>query len=153
MVAINPCNSHQHKGQGKLLNCYSALAKFCQGKKKLFFLKKLVIFHVFTTFKITKSAAINSVLCAIKTYVENLCTDLYFFGSLCLKNVFSKHAESWNNNIWASFCCTNSETLIALQTTPWNKINKLQCVHFYFLYPCNRYKLLDCAQFRVFCCF
>ena len=26
-----------------------------------------------------------------------------------------------------------------LQTTKWHEINTLQCIHFYFLYPCSAY--------------
>ena len=90
--------------------CYPASAKNCQDNLKfLFFYNKLVIFHVFLTFKITKSAVINPVLCVIKTYVKNLCLTPYFFDLLCLKNAFSEPAESWNNTSWSSFCCTNSD--------------------------------------------
>ena len=61
------------------------------------------------------------------------------------KNAFSKHAVSWSNKSWATFCCTSSEVYIFLikylsyfpNYPKWHEFNTLECIHFYFLYPCS----------------
>ena len=66
------------------------------------------------------------------------------FRLLCGKNAFRKRAARWSNKSSASYCCTRSETKIflitiwaILQTNKWHEINTVECVYFYFLYPCT----------------
>ena len=67
----------------KLLVC---LSKILPKQKKNIFSKRL-IFLYFTTFKITKSAVVNSVSCVISTWVENLYTACHFFSFVTRKNL------------------------------------------------------------------
>ena len=62
------------------------LSKILPKQKKILFSKRL-IFLFFTTFKITKSAVVNSGSCVISTWVENLYTASHFFSFATRKNL------------------------------------------------------------------
>ena len=69
---------------------------------------------------------------------------LFSFRLLCIRNAFSKHAVSWSNKAESVFVAPAQKRRSSvysiwdiLQTTKWHKINTLECVHFFFVYPCS----------------
>ena len=92
--------------------------------KNFLFLKKRVVFHFFTTFKIIKSAIVNSVSCVVSTEVQNLCTASYFFlcaAFLCLFGFFKLPNDKLTQTQAGKSCLIvlNWEYFVAFRQSPF----------------------------------
>ena len=119
------------------------LAKFCRCKKMFSFFKKLVRLFFISNFfyrrkfslechfnlrwKFVQCFSFPIVYCAWKI----LLASMQQAEATRVEAIFVTPAQKLRSflfSIWA-----------ILQTTKWHEINTLECVHFYFLYPCSAY--------------
>ena len=157
----------------ELLVCVTKI--LLRQKNFLSFEKKLVNFNFCATFKITKSAVINSVLCVNLCWIFVLV--LTSFHLLCIKNAFSNHTEGLksycngemqslflvampqipNFTIFAViFCAKHTKNTPEFQLHCWSHVCKVNewclvnCFHHKFRDATQKWYLII-ASWNVFC--